>query len=84
MPIRRCWRMAGAALTRNIHNAIALLRGNLRAKYGSNADMQLIDSLIKSELASRQMVDIEQVIGSWSVKELQEGQDVNMKLGSKG
>lgn len=68
---------------RNIHNAIDLLRANLREKYGVNADMQLIDSLIKSELASRQMIDIEQVISSWSVKELQEGQDLNMKLGAK-
>lgn len=71
-------------MTRNIHNAIALLRTNLRAKYGVGADMQLIDSLIKSQLAVKQMTDIEQVIGSWSVKELQEGQDLNAKAGTKG
>lgn len=71
-------------MSRNIHQSITMLRANLRATYGANADMQLIDSLIKSELASRQMVDIEQVIGSWSVKELQEGQDLNAKAGAKG
>lgn len=71
-------------MTRNIHNAISLLRSNLRAKYGVGADMQLIDSLIKSQLAVKQMTDIEQVIGSWTVEELQQGQDENARAGLKG
>ena len=55
------------------------LVANLRKKYGANMDAHTLEVMLSTKITSKLMTDIDQVIDSWSVDELQQAQDFQLK-----
>jgi len=66
-------------LSRNIPEAMTTLVASLRKKYGANMDAHTLEVMLSAKITSKLMTDINQVIDSWSVNELQQAQDFQLR-----
>ena len=55
------------------------LVASLRKKYGANMDAHTLEVMLSAKITSKLMTDINQVIDSWSVNELQQAQDFQLR-----